>query len=232
MNLKGEMLCLITNDIKPNFSELGRIYGLDRRTVKKKYLAVANNEEPIPKKKKGSKLDKHKDLIKQKLNIPGSNKKAVFMYLKTNVDDDIGSYSNFRKYTKNNEDFFIEKNSTPHLRFETQMGKQLQFDWKGPMKLTNSNGEVFEFYIFSATLGASRLHIFKYSKFMTLESVQRCLIEVFNDINGVPKECLTDNMSSIINNSKQDFSKEFKAFAKDMGFIPKKCKIFSPQTKR
>ncbi len=32
-NLKGELLCLKTNDIKPNFSELARIYKMDRRTV-------------------------------------------------------------------------------------------------------------------------------------------------------------------------------------------------------
>ena len=66
---------------------------------------------------------------------------------------------------------------------------------------------------------------------MTLESVERCLIETFDYINGVPKECLTDNMSSIINYSQHEFIPEFKAFAKDMGFVPKKCKKHSPETK-
>ena len=66
---------------------------------------------------------------------------------------------------------------------------------------------------------------------MTIESVERCLIETFEYINGVPKECLTDNMSSIVNYSQKEFTSEFKAFAKDMGFIPKKCRIHSPETK-
>ena len=227
-NLKGELLCLKTENIKPNFSELSRIYGIDRRTVKKQYLGITNEKE---KKKKTSVLDKYKELIIEKLKIPGSNKKAVYMYLIMNVDDKIGSYSNFRKYTLKHFNDLKTKNDEVHVRYETFYGKQLQFDWKGPIKLINKNNEMYEFYIFSTTLSASRFHTFIYSKFMTLESVERCLIESFEMINGVPEECLTDNMSSIINLSEKEFVKEFKAFSKDMNYIPKKCKLRSPETK-
>ena len=129
------------------------------------------------------------------------------------------------------QDYFTEKDSQIHLRFETEMGKQLQFDWKGPIETLSKNNEEFTFYIFSSTLSASRFHIFIYSKFMTLESVERCLIETFQYINGVPKENLTDNMSSIVNYSTKQFIPEFKAFCKDMDTIPKKCKVQSPETK-
>lgn len=227
-NLKGELLCLKTENIKPNFSELARIYGIDRRTIKKQYLGLISDKE---KKKKESVLDKYKDLIKEKLEIPGSNKKAVYMYIVMNIDDKIGSYSNFRKYVLKHNDEFIPKKSDVHVRFETEYGKQLQFDWKGPICLKNKYNEIFEFYIFSTTLGASRFHTFIYSKFMTLESVERCLIESFEMINGIPIECLTDNMSSIINLSEHEFTKEFKTFSKDMDYIPKKCKPHSPETK-
>lgn len=219
--------------IKPNYSELARVYGMDRRTIKKLHenLYRKGDENNNVKKAKTSVLDKHKELIKEKLNIVGTNKKAVYMFITMNVDSNIGSYSNFRKYIQKHYDELIPKDTKIHLRFETEMGKQLQFDWKGPIKLENKYGEVFEFYIFSSTLCASRLHIFIYSKFMTLESVERCLIETFIYINGVPNECLTDNMSSIVNYSKKEFTKEFKIFAKDMGFVPKKCKVLSPETK-
>lgn len=227
-NLKGELQCLKTENIKPNFSELSRTYGIDRRTIKKQYLGLINEKE---KKKKSSVLDKYKTLIKEKLEIPGSNKKAVYMYIVMNVDNNIGSYSNFRKYTTKHHDELITKNTDAHVRFETEYGKQLQFDWKGPIKLKNKYNETFDFYIFSTTLGASRFHTFIYSKFMTLESVERCLIESFEMINGIPEECLTDNMSSIINLSEKEFLKEFKEFSKDMDFIPKKCKPRSPETK-
>ena len=72
-NLKGELLCLKTSEMKPNYSELSRIYGKDRRTIKKEYLGLNNNKE---RKKKISVLEQYKDLIKEKLMIPGTNKKA------------------------------------------------------------------------------------------------------------------------------------------------------------
>lgn len=227
-NLKGELLCFKIEGIKPNFSELARIYNMDRRTVKNYYYNLNVEKE---KKKKSSKLDKYKDLIKEKLSIPGSNKKAVYMYLKMNVNEDIGTYSNFSKYVNKYANDLMPKNINVHLRYETEYGKQLQFDWKGPITLISRQDVIFKFYIFSTTLSASRMHKFIYSKFMVLESVERCLIESFEYYNGVPLECLTDNMSSIVITSKKEFTHEFKAFAKDMGFIPKKCKPKSPETK-
>ncbi len=229
-NWKGEIECLRMMNIKPNFSELSRIYGVDRKTIRKYY----NNPELINKPRKSnkvSKLDKHMETIKTKLEIPGCNKKAVYMFIKTTIDEDIGSYSNFRKYTQKHADNLMPKNKTIHLRYETEYGDQLQFDWKGPITMVNRKGERFTFYVFSSTLGASRLHYFAYSKFMTLESVKSCLIETFVYIGGVPKKCLTDNMSSIVNQSIHEFTPEFKAFAKDMGFSEKKCRVRSPETK-
>ena len=227
-NLKGELLCLETNGLKPNYSELARIYGKDRRTIKKEYLGL---KQEVSRKKKSSMLDKYRNLIREKLSVPGTNKKSVYMFIFMNVDKKIGSYSNFRKYVSKNETELISKNNEVHVRFETEMGKQLQFDWKGPITLINKHGKPYQFYIFSSTLCASRLHVFIYSKFMTLESVEKCLIETFEYINGIPKECLTDNMSSIINTQECKFLTEFKTFAKDIGFIPKKCRPRSPETK-
>ena len=95
----------------------------------------------------------------------------------------------------------------------------------------NKHGDMFEFIIFSSTLSASRLHIFIYSKFKTRIDVQRCLVQTFKYIGGVPEETLTDNMSSIVNTNKKEFLKEFKSFSKDIGFIPKKCKPRHAYTK-
>lgn len=44
-------------------------------------------------------------------------------------DNNIGTYSNFYKYIKKHK-LKPKKNKKAHLRFETDMGKQLQFDWK------------------------------------------------------------------------------------------------------
>jgi len=226
-NLKGARTCLETLDMKPNYSELGRIYKIDRRTAKKRYLGIENKQKRV----KLSYLDRYIDTIKEKCNIPGVTIKAVYKYIQMNIDENIGTYSNFYKYVNKNNEIIFDKSKVAHVLFETDYGIQLQFDWKGPIRLHKKDRTIIEFYIFSTTLGASRFHTFIYSKFMTLESVQRCLIETFKIIGGVPKECLTDNMSSIINYSQHAFTTEFKTFAKDMGFIPKHCKVGSPETK-
>ena len=226
-NLKGAKTCLETLNLKPNYSALGRLYGIDRRTAKKRY----NGIKPKEKRVKTSKLDSYVDIIKDKINIPGSNMKAVYKFITMNIDSNIGSYSNFRKYINKNKDIIRIKNTEAHVLFETDYGEQLQFDWKGPITIHLKDSTEISFYIFSTTLSASRFHTFIYSNFMTRENVQRCLIETFQILGGVPKECLTDNMSSIVNYSQYDFVPEFKAFSKDMGFIPKHCKVGHAYTK-
>ena len=70
------------SDIKPNFSELARFYDLDRRTVKKYYDGYEGKDKP-------SKLDKHYDLIKQKLSIRGSNVRTVYEFILSERVSDI-----------------------------------------------------------------------------------------------------------------------------------------------
>ena len=70
-NLKGVKTCLETLDMKPNYSELGRIYGCDRRTANKRYNGIPNKT----KRKKFSKLDEYIEIIIEKCNIPGVTKK-------------------------------------------------------------------------------------------------------------------------------------------------------------
>ena len=199
-----------TLNVKPNYSELARIYKCDRRTVKKYNTEFV--ESKIKRNRK-SKLDSIKDEIKEKLSLPGTTITGTYQYFCEKLS--IGTYSNFYKYVKK-EKLKTKTNNNAHMRFETDLGEQLQFDWKEDIKMMSKNGELFEFNIFSATLGASRLHIFLYSKFKTRIDVQRCLVKTFKYIGGVPKEILTDNMSSIVNNQTHTFLKEFIAFTNDM----------------
>ena len=83
-NLKGARTCLETLEMKPNYSELGRIYGIDRRTAKKKYNGIENKTQ----REKHSYLDKYIDIIKEKCNIPGTTKKSVYKYIQMNIMSD------------------------------------------------------------------------------------------------------------------------------------------------
>lgn len=225
VKLRQELLVMETLNIKPNYSELARIYECDRRTVKK--YNEGYTKENI-KRKKPSKLDEHKENIKSKLELPGATINGTYQYFKKN--NDIGTYSNFYKYVKK-EKLKPQKNNKAHLRFETEFGKQLQFDWKEDLQMISKHGEIFKFNIFSATLGASRLHVFLYSKNKTRIDVERCLVKTFEYIGGVTKEILTDNMSSIVNTQTCKFCNEFISFAKDMGTFAKNCKPRHPYTK-
>ena len=223
--LKQELLILKMLDLKVNYSELSKIYKIDRRTIKKYNNGYCKQDT---KKIRKSKLDNYKDEIKEKLELPGITIAGLYQYMCK--DKDIGTYSNFYKYIKKNK-LKPNKNNKVHLRYETDFGKQLQFDWKEDIQMISKYGEVFEFNIFSSTLGASRLHIFLYSKFKTRIDVQRCLIKTFEYIGGLPEELLTDNMSSIVNTKTGEFYKEFKSFIKDLGIESKKCKPRHPFTK-
>ena len=54
---------MMLSNIKPNFSELSRQYGIDCRIVKKYYDGYEGKQKH---RSKPSKLDKHLDTIKQK----------------------------------------------------------------------------------------------------------------------------------------------------------------------
>ncbi|MCT4599044.1 MAG: hypothetical protein N4A50_14340 [Vallitalea sp.] len=212
-------------NIKPNYSELARKYNVSRDTIRK----YDNGYEGKPSKKpKPSVLDKYKEEINNnKLSIVGTRVSSVYQYFYA-LDNSIGSESNFRKYVNKNK-LNKTKYTKAHPRFETPPGLQLQFDWKEDIKMVSKYGEIFEFNIFSSILSNSRKHIFQYSKTRTREDVIRCLADTFKELDGVPKICLTDNMSSIV--SKGAFCDQFKIFAKDFRFIPQKCKSYSPETK-
>ena len=76
----------------------------------------------------------------------------------------ISTFTNIQKNLKKNN-----QNNKFHPIYKTEFGRQLQFDWKEDIKMFNKYGEIFEFNIFSSTLGASRLHIFVYSKYKQKE---------------------------------------------------------------
>jgi transposase len=97
-SLRAQLGIIKVMNLKPNFSDLARQYGFDRRTVKKYYEGYDGKPKT---RNKTSKLDKYKDEIIEKLQIKGIKVKAIYECF---VDKgyDVGGYSNFNKYIKNN----------------------------------------------------------------------------------------------------------------------------------
>ena len=217
-----QLQILKLSNIKPNFSELARLYDLDRRTVKRYY----DGYEGKPKHhNKSSRLDEHYDLIKTKLSLRGANVSAVYEYIKDEVDSSIGTYSNFNKYVKS-KGLKPKKTEKGHPRYETDMGVQAQVDWKEDVTLHNLYGEPFTFQVFDYKLGYSRYPVFTYKLYKTRQDVFDCLIASFKATGGIPREILFDNMSSVVDRdgNRANISNEMRAFAKDMGFKIKLCK--------
>lgn len=224
-----QLSILKMSNIKPNFSELARLYGIDRRTVKKYYDGYDGKPSH---RNKPSKLDKHLDVIKTKLLIRGATIRAVFEFIIDEIDPDIGTYSNFNKYVRAKG---LKPLKTPkgHPRYETRPGLQAQVDWKEDMKLTNKFGETFIFQVFDYKLGYSRYPIFIYKLHKTRQDVFDCLIEAFKLTGGIPEEILFDNMSSVVDRdgNKINISNMMNTFAKDFAFKIKLCKPRHPFTK-
>ena len=227
-NIIGELNNLKERDIKPNFSELSRQYGLHRHTIKKYW---DEGGKIIKSRNKPSVLDKYKEEIEEILKEAGVNKIGAYEFL-TYKYGNICTYSNFKQYTLKHS---IKKKEehTVHIRYETQPGYQIQVDWKESLKIETKTGEIIKFNLFAATLGYSRKHVSIISKTKTTEDVLRCLIETFKYLGGVPHEILTDNMSSLVTIFKHDKRKhpEVLAFEKDLGIKIKFCKVRTPETK-
>lgn len=217
-------------NIKPNFSELSRLLGVDRHTLKKHY--EAGGIKPRKKRQYISELDKHKEKIEEKLEIKGITYKGIYLFLKERCQLNC-TYSNFQKYMKKNMYTIKKCNNTPHIRFETKPGAQLQVDWKEDIEMISKHGEIFKFNLFAATLGYSRLHYFVYSESRTKEAFIRCFLDVLYHIGGVTKEILTDNMKSIVNILKEgkNKAKEIIQLERDLSTRFRFCKIHSPETK-
>ena len=218
------------HNIKPNFSALSREYNIDRHTLKKHY--DSGGYKTRKKRDYSSKLDEHLELIKDKLEIIGITYIGIYDFLVSEKGYN-GSYSNFKAYIRSRKLSKSRNKNTPHVKFETPKGKQLQVDWKEDLSIVTKHGEVIKFNLFAATLGYSRLHYFVYSESQTEESFIRCLLDTIYHIGGVPKEILTDNMSSIVDIRGKKKAKHSKIIQleKDLGVKIRLCKARTPETK-
>lgn len=220
-------------NMKPNFTKLGREYGIDPRTVKKYY----ENPNPVRKAREWhSSLDRFEETIRQKAAIPGMTFAAVYHYLRNELGlDKKVAYSTLTAYCRRKE-ITLGGRATPHVRFETDPGHQVQVDWKEDLKLRTKDGGEIEFNVYTATLGFSRKHIFIFSKGKTEQDFISCTNKMLAAIGGSVREILTDNMSAIVSISGGDGPGRRKhqnvlQWEGDAGIRIRLCKPRSPETK-
>lgn len=117
------------------------------------------------------------------------------------------------------------------VRFETAPGKQMQVDW-GQMR-----GGKQPIHAFIAVLGYSRAMCVVFTDNMRYDTLEHCHRLTFDYFQGIPGEVWYDNMKTVViernayGEGEHRLHQPFYQFAKSMGFIPKLCHTYRPQTK-
>ena len=216
---------------KVNKSALARQYGccwetIDRRLNPDKYK---KDKEP---RIYTSILDPFKNIIDEKLeknNIPAT---GIYFLLKNKYNFK-GKYGIVRKYVYQKKENII---SNLTIRFETIKGFQSQVDWKEKMKLHDELGNEYVFSIFLIVLGNSRYKYIELTFDQSQETLFRCLVNSFHYFGGRTEEILFDNMKTIVDHAKSDFSdvvinNKAMQFSKDAWFKIVTCRPYRPRTK-
>lgn len=231
------------NNLKVNKSQIARDLGVDARTVGK-YLN--GYVKPSTRNRKSS-IDDFKPIIESLLSKESIQvfyyKRVLWQYLKDNHGLSCAQ-SSFRRYISNNPEFndyfkrrkkgYISNNST--MRYETDKGHQAQLDWKENIDFVLSNGEIININIFVLILSYSRFRVYKLSLEKTQDILFSFLNESFEIFGGVPKELLTDNMKTVMDQPRTAYrsgkvNNKFQQFADDYGFKVRPCIAGRPNTK-
>ena len=231
------------NNLKLNKSEIARQLNMDRRTVSKYLDGYVKSET----RNKPSKMDEYYETIKDLLSSETqifAFRSVLYRYMQDNCGLEIPrptfyhylqKMPEFDRYFKTGKMSASESN--PVIRYETAPGMQAQLDWKESIDFVlRDTGEVVTVNVMVLLLGHSRMRIYKPAVNMTQEMLMHLLVESFEDLGGVPRNILTDNMKTVMDSARTlsfegVINKKFDAFAKDMGFQVRPCVAATPRTK-
>ena len=229
--------------LKLNLSEIGRTLNLNRRTVKAYLLRESVISESTKKaRNKASELDQYYNFLVALLN--DNNKSFLYMkhlyeYMKVAKGITV-SYGAFTHYIRKHPELAQYMHDDPigrvHVRLDTLPGAEAQIDWKENVPLVLNTGDEIKVNILVLIFSYSRYRIAKMTTDKSQPVLFHLLNEIFEELGGVPQTIKCDNMKTIMDVAKTDFSEgtiniKFAQFALDYGFEIVPCKSFNPQLK-
>jgi transposase len=119
------------------------------------------------------------------------------------------------------------------VRFETPPGRQAQVDW-GHFGVIEVEGQRRRLFCFVCALGYSRALYAEFTTSQQLPTLQRCLLNAFAYLGGVPEEVLFDNMKTVVLGREGGiirFHSGFLDFARHYDFTPRLCRPYRARTK-
>jgi transposase len=228
--------------LKINKSQIARELEVDRRTVDK-YINGYTKPET---RDRDDCITPFYDVIAELLSDKNQQifyyRKVLWQYLVDNHEYN-GVYCNFCHYLKKYPEFDSYFRKSRHsntdkvtIRYETPMGKQAQLDWKESIPFTLSSGETIDVNIFVLLLSFSRFRVYRVSLTKTQDILFSFLDDAFETFGGVPDEIVTDNMKTVMDQSRTEYfegkvNNKFRQFADDYGFKVQPCIAGRPRTK-
>lgn len=202
--------------------------GLSRNTVRR-YAQSDDMPEYGPRSERGSKLDPHKDYLKERIDSAAPDWIPATVLHRELVERGFtGSERLVRLYVSGLKPVIEPE---PDNRFETPPGRQMQVDW-GVFRRGSSPLSAFV-----TTLGYSRYAYVEFVTDETSQTLRRCHDNAFAYFGGVPREVLYDNAKTVVidrnayGEGKHRFQGALWDTARHYGFTPRLCRPYRARTK-
>ena len=216
------------NDLSWSERKIARHLRIGRPTVKK-YL---HNPNPTPakRKKKASKLDAYRGLIKQFLEQDPQVKAPVVLQ-RIQQQGFQGKITIVRDYL-----FKLrgrQSSRRAFIRFESPPGQQLQIDWGhfGHLQYAQTKRKL---YALAAIESYSRMLYVQFTHSQNQDSLHQCLLNAFNFFGGTTRQILVDNMLTAVTERHGGlirFNGAFLQFLRPFKIMPVACNRAAPHEK-
>ena len=208
--------------------EIARTLGLSRNSVRKYLrspgLPVAKVRAPRP-----SLLGPYKDYVRVRLADGLENCEVLLRELRARGYP--GKISILKDYV---QPFRQRLAVVATERYETEPGEQAQVDF-GLFRYERPDGTTQQVYGFVMVLSWSRALYVEFVRRADLPTFLGCHVRAFEALGGLPKRCLYDNTKLVVlardAAGEPIFTPGFLDFSLRVGFEPRLCQPYRPQTK-